>query len=144
AGGASLLLRRRCSTSNRLPGTDSDLGPTLTQLQTAPLGVLPRPPVASILGVEYFVGGIEPATEAVIDRAFSGLGGYSCLCGVHGLVTAQHRESLMDAMRDAWMNFPDGAPVAWLLRRGGYASVRRGAGPERMARLARARAGVRG
>jgi N-acetylglucosaminyldiphosphoundecaprenol N-acetyl-beta-D-mannosaminyltransferase len=87
------------------------------------------------LGVEYFIGGIEPATEAVIDRAFSGLGGYSCLCGVHGIVTAQHRESLMDAMHDAWMNFPDGAPVAWLLRRVGYGSARRVAGPDLMPRV---------
>lgn len=88
-----------------------------------------------VLGVDYFVGDINDATQVVVERALSGAGGYSCLCGVHGIVTAQHRASLMSAMGHAWLNFPDGAPVAWLMRRLGNGSARRVAGPDLMPRV---------
>ena len=92
-------------------------------------------PLADILGVEYYVGDLGSATELVVSRALSGRAGFSCLCGVHGVITAQHRESLMRAMRDAWVNFPDGAPVAWLLRRVGHPGAHRVAGPDLMPRV---------
>jgi N-acetylglucosaminyldiphosphoundecaprenol N-acetyl-beta-D-mannosaminyltransferase len=91
--------------------------------------------LARVMGVEYFVGDIELATQIVVDRAMSRQGGFSCLCGVHGIVTAQHREPLMHAMADAWLNFPDGAPVAWLMRRTGHGRARRVAGPDLMPRV---------
>jgi N-acetylglucosaminyldiphosphoundecaprenol N-acetyl-beta-D-mannosaminyltransferase len=86
----------------------------------------------SVLGVEYFVGDPAAATELVLERAGSGLGGFSCLAGVHGIVHAQHSPDLMAALSAAWMNFPDGAPVAWLLRRNGWRTSRRVAGPDLM------------
>lgn len=92
-------------------------------------------PLADILGVEYYVGDLGSATALVVRRALSGRAGFSCLCGVHGIITAQHRESLMLAMRDAWVNFPDGAPVAWLLRRVGHPAAHRVAGPDLMPRV---------
>jgi N-acetylglucosaminyldiphosphoundecaprenol N-acetyl-beta-D-mannosaminyltransferase len=85
-----------------------------------------------VLGVEYFVGDVAAAGSAVLRRVESGLGGYSCLCGVHGIVTAQHSESMMRALEGAWLNFPDGAPVAWLMRRHGARDARRVAGPDLM------------
>jgi N-acetylglucosaminyldiphosphoundecaprenol N-acetyl-beta-D-mannosaminyltransferase len=85
-----------------------------------------------VLGVEYFVGDVAAAGSAVLRRVESGLGGYSCLCGVHGIVTAQHSESMMRALEGAWLNFPDGAPVAWLMRRHGAGDARRVAGPDLM------------
>jgi N-acetylglucosaminyldiphosphoundecaprenol N-acetyl-beta-D-mannosaminyltransferase len=88
-----------------------------------------------VLGVEYFVGDLESATATVLERVGSGRGGYSCLCGVHGIVTAQHSDSLMDALHGAWLNFPDGAPVAWLMRRMGAGRARRVAGPDLMPRV---------
>jgi N-acetylglucosaminyldiphosphoundecaprenol N-acetyl-beta-D-mannosaminyltransferase len=95
-------------------------------------------PIARVLGVEYFVGDLERATQIVLRRALSGRGGFSCLCGVHGIVTAQHREPLLQAMDDAWLNFPDGAPVAWVMRRTGHAGARRVAGPDLMPRVVEA------
>lgn len=99
----------------------------------------------TVLGVEYFVGDVPAATAAVLRRVETGLGGYSCLCGVHGIVTAQHSESMMRALDGAWLNFPDGAPVAWLMRRHGAASAHRVAGPDLMPRVIEAgqEAGVR-
>jgi N-acetylglucosaminyldiphosphoundecaprenol N-acetyl-beta-D-mannosaminyltransferase len=89
----------------------------------------------TVLGVEYFVGDVPAATQTVLRRVESGLGGYSCLCGVHGIVTAQHSETMMAALEGAWLNFPDGAPVAWLMRRHGAGSARRIAGPDLMPRV---------
>jgi N-acetylglucosaminyldiphosphoundecaprenol N-acetyl-beta-D-mannosaminyltransferase len=99
----------------------------------------------TVLGVEYFAGDVPTATAAVLRRVESGLGGYSCLCGVHGIITAQHSESMMSALDAAWLNFPDGAPVAWLMRRHGAGTARRVAGPDLMPRVIEAgqEAGVR-
>ncbi len=88
-----------------------------------------------MLGVDYFIGDLGSATATVLERVRSSRGGYSCLCGVHGIVTAQHSESLMEALHDAWLNFPDGAPVAWLMRRLGAEGARRVAGPDLMPRV---------
>ncbi len=85
-----------------------------------------------MLGVEYFIGDLRSASQLVLDRAHSGAGGYSCLCGVHGIVAAQHSDTMMESLDDAWMNFPDGAPVAWLMRRFGARGARRIAGPDLM------------
>jgi N-acetylglucosaminyldiphosphoundecaprenol N-acetyl-beta-D-mannosaminyltransferase len=85
-----------------------------------------------VLGVEYYIGDLRSATTLVLDRARSGAGGYSCLCGVHGIVTAQHSETMMESLHEAWLNFPDGAPVAWLMRRFGARRARRIAGPDLM------------
>lgn len=89
----------------------------------------------TVLGVEYFVGDVRSATVAVLDRARNGGGGYSCLCGVHGIVTAQHSDTMRRALDGAWLNFPDGAPVAWLMRRFGARGARRVAGPDLMPRV---------
>jgi N-acetylglucosaminyldiphosphoundecaprenol N-acetyl-beta-D-mannosaminyltransferase len=88
--------------------------------------------VCTVLGVEYFVGDLRSAAARVLRRIESGQGGYSCLCGVHGIITAQHSDTMMTALRGAWLNFPDGAPVAWLMRRVGERHARRIAGPDLM------------
>ena len=48
-----------------------------------------------MLGVEYFIGDLDSATATVLERVRGGRGGYACLCGVHGIVTAQHSDALM-------------------------------------------------
>jgi N-acetylglucosaminyldiphosphoundecaprenol N-acetyl-beta-D-mannosaminyltransferase len=93
---------------------------------------VPRTRTCAVLGVEYYIGDLRSATAVVLDRARSGLGGYSCLCGVHGIIEAQHNPGMMAALDRAWLNFPDGAPVAWLMRRFGAHSAHRVAGPDLM------------
>jgi len=54
------------------------------------------------------------------------------LCNVHVLTTAQRDLDLRAALERAWAVFPDGAPVAWLLRRSGAPNAGRIAGMELM------------
>ena len=84
------------------------------------------------MGTELYAGDLEGAAAAVIERALSGEGGYASLTGVHGLTLAQRDPGLRHALDEAWMNFPDGAPVAWRQRRNGTAGAKRIAGPDLM------------
>lgn len=84
-----------------------------------------------VLGVDCFVGNLELAAQAIVDRALDGRGGYCCCCNVHVLTLAQRNPLVRNALREAWAVFPDGAPIAWLQRRRGAVAVRV-AGPDLM------------
>ena len=85
-----------------------------------------------MLGAAYFVGDLEHAAACVIGRARAREGGFICVSGVHGIITAQHRPALMAALEASWLNLPDGFPVAWLMRHTGTPAARRVAGPDLM------------
>ncbi len=91
--------------------------------------------IAPALGVDCFAGDLDIAAAAVVERALSGDGGYACLGNVHSLVSGVHDPALRRALDDAWAVFPDGAPIAWLQRRGGVGSAARVGGPDLMARV---------
>ena len=55
-----------------------------------------------------------------------------CMCNVHSVVTASKDPEFMRVIEAADMAAPDGAPVAWMLRRLGAAAQTRVAGPELM------------
>jgi len=55
-----------------------------------------------------------------------------CICNVHMTVTAGHDKELAEVLDGADMVTPDGAPVAWAMRRAGYASQQRINGPDLM------------
>jgi N-acetylglucosaminyldiphosphoundecaprenol N-acetyl-beta-D-mannosaminyltransferase len=55
-----------------------------------------------------------------------------CTCNVHSLVTARRNGGHADALRSADLITPDGAPVAWLLRRLGNRLQERISGPDLM------------
>lgn len=57
---------------------------------------------------------------------------YVCICNVHSVVTARQDPAFADVVREADMATPDGAPVAWLMRRLGMASQERINGPDLM------------
>lgn len=92
-------------------------------------------PRCDVLGFPCFVGGLDAAAQAVLDRADSSDGGYACLGNAHVLVTALHDDRLRRALKDAWAVFPDGAPVAWMQRRHGAQAAERVAGPDLMPRV---------
>jgi N-acetylglucosaminyldiphosphoundecaprenol N-acetyl-beta-D-mannosaminyltransferase len=98
-----------------------------------------------ILGFSYYAGDIAGAAQVVIDRALSGAGGYGCLTGVHGVTTARRDAAHYAALKGAWLNFPDGAPIAWRQRMAGSRSARRVGGPDLMPEVISAgqRRGVR-
>jgi N-acetylglucosaminyldiphosphoundecaprenol N-acetyl-beta-D-mannosaminyltransferase len=87
---------------------------------------------ARVLDVDCFVGDLDSAAAAVIQRAASREGGVACLANAHVFVTARRNQNLMSVLRSSWAVFPDGAPVAWLLRRSGFPSAERVAGPDLM------------
>lgn len=55
-----------------------------------------------------------------------------CICNVHMTVTAEHDKELSEVLEGAEMVTPDGAPVAWAMRRAGYATQQRINGPDLM------------
>jgi N-acetylglucosaminyldiphosphoundecaprenol N-acetyl-beta-D-mannosaminyltransferase len=85
-----------------------------------------------VLDVDCFVGDVDRAVEAVIQRTESGRGGYACLANAHVMATAGRNASVRGALDSAWVVFPDGAPIAWLQRRTGADAARRVAGADLM------------
>ncbi len=57
---------------------------------------------------------------------------YVCACNVHSVVTAQRDEHLAASLRGADLVVPDGAPVAWLMRKTGVDAQQRVSGPDLM------------
>ncbi len=55
-----------------------------------------------------------------------------CLCNVHSCVTAYDNKLLSRALASSDMVLPDGAPIAWVMRRKEYKKQRRVAGPDLM------------
>ncbi len=57
---------------------------------------------------------------------------YVCICNVHSVVTAGQDVAFGRVVKEADMATPDGAPVAWMLRKLGYANQQRINGPDLM------------
>ena len=58
---------------------------------------------------------------------------YVCICNVHSVVTARQDAEFASILQNADMATPDGAPVAWLMRRMGTIGQARINGPDLMA-----------
>lgn len=57
---------------------------------------------------------------------------YVCICNVHSVITAGQDKTFGRMVSEADMVTPDGAPVAWMLRKLGYADQQRINGPDLM------------
>lgn len=57
---------------------------------------------------------------------------YVCICNAHSVVTAAQDPRFMQVIAQADMATPDGAPVAWMLRRQGIDGQQRVSGPDLM------------
>lgn len=57
---------------------------------------------------------------------------YVCMCNVHSIVTAQREPAFRAVINAADLALPDGAPIAWCLRRRGFPGQRRISGPDLM------------
>ena len=60
---------------------------------------------------------------------------YVAICNVHSVVTASRDKAFRDVLAASDMATPDGAPVAWMLRRRGFAGQPRVNGPDLMEKL---------
>jgi len=83
----------------------------------------------------FFAGDLDRACEEIIGRVHKGAGGYVCQANVHVVVTSWHDRRVHAALEDASMVFPDGAPIAWIMRTSGAREAQRIAGADLMARL---------
>jgi N-acetylglucosaminyldiphosphoundecaprenol N-acetyl-beta-D-mannosaminyltransferase len=57
---------------------------------------------------------------------------YVCICNAHSVVSAKHDAAFGRVVADADMATPDGAPVAWMIRKLGFKSQQRINGPDLM------------
>ena len=84
--------------------------------------------IGAPIDVVYWGG----AVATLLRWAAAGESRYVCACNVHSVVTAQSDERLAASVRGADMVLPDGAPVAWLMRKSGYTAQQRVSGPDLM------------
>lgn len=89
----------------------------------------------AVLGI--FIDALDwEATLARIEGWASSLESrYVSICNVHSVVTANRDPYFRQVLIDSDMATPDGAPVAWMLRRAGFAGQPRVNGPDLMEKL---------
>jgi N-acetylglucosaminyldiphosphoundecaprenol N-acetyl-beta-D-mannosaminyltransferase len=88
--------------------------------------------VRSVLGVEVDSISWPRAIGRILSWGDAYESRIVCLCNVHSLVTARNDPAHKNALRRADMVAPDGAPVAWMLRRLGAGKQERISGPDLM------------
>jgi len=91
-----------------------------------------REPAAQVLGSRIDALGWRETLAALARWAANGESRYVCISNVHMVVTARQDAGLAEAMRQADMATPDGAPIAWMLRRLGFPDQPRISGTELM------------
>lgn len=85
-----------------------------------------------VLGVPVDVVDAAEAVARIAGWAAARESRYVCACNAHAAVSATRAPALQHALRRADLVLPDGAPVAWMLRRLGAAAQRRLSGPDLM------------
>lgn len=74
----------------------------------------------------------DDALNRLLDWARVRESRYVTICNVHVVVSASRDAAYRDIINGSDMATPDGAPVAWMLRRQGFASQPRISGPDLM------------
>lgn len=90
-----------------------------------------------VLGAPIDVISMEAAAARILAWAKAHESRYVTICNAHVVVTAGQDKSYLDVIAASDMATPDGAPVAWVLRKSGYGSQRRVCGPDLMWLLCR-------
>jgi N-acetylglucosaminyldiphosphoundecaprenol N-acetyl-beta-D-mannosaminyltransferase len=90
---------------------------------------------ANVLGTYVDAAGWDECLERITRWAVAHESRCVCACNVHTVVTAQQDPSFARTITGADLVAPDGAPIAWCLRRLGYREQERIPGPDLMARL---------
>jgi N-acetylglucosaminyldiphosphoundecaprenol N-acetyl-beta-D-mannosaminyltransferase len=86
----------------------------------------------SLLGTRINCLSWEQAIGRIVRWAEAGQSRMVCLCNVHVVISARHDHALRQALQLADMAAPDGAPLAWLMRKTGWPEQQRISGPELM------------
>jgi N-acetylglucosaminyldiphosphoundecaprenol N-acetyl-beta-D-mannosaminyltransferase len=103
----------------------------MTQLQPYTENVMPRKGEAVL---EAFIDALtwDEALGRITQWAAARESRYVCICNVHSVVTTTSDVEFKIAVNNADMATPDGAPVAWALRRLGHPGQERINGPDLM------------
>lgn len=87
---------------------------------------------ARVLGAFIHALNWEQALGALSQWAMAKESRYVCITNVHSVVTAAQDDSFARVVEAADLTTPDGAPVAWMLRKLGFAGQQRINGPDLM------------
>jgi N-acetylglucosaminyldiphosphoundecaprenol N-acetyl-beta-D-mannosaminyltransferase len=90
-------------------------------------------PVCNVLGVGISAIDLDRAVATVSGWIERREQNYVCVTGVHGVMESQRSPDLKRIHNDAGMVTPDGMPMVWLSRWGGFSHVSRVYGPDLMA-----------
>jgi N-acetylglucosaminyldiphosphoundecaprenol N-acetyl-beta-D-mannosaminyltransferase len=85
-----------------------------------------------VLGVSIDAVSWQGALDRLAGWAQARASRYVTICNVHVVVTASRDAAYRSIIDDADMATPDGAPVAWMLRRQGFVNQARINGPDLM------------
>lgn len=88
--------------------------------------------VESVVSANIDVLDWDDAVSTISDWAKVNASKYICICNSHSVVTANQDPLFQRVVNEADLATPDGAPVAWMLRRLGYPSQQRINGPDLM------------
>lgn len=75
---------------------------------------------------------LDEAVQRIARWSAARLSRYVCICNAHSVVTARQDTAFRRAVAEADMATPDGAPVAWMLKRQGARAQARISGPDLM------------
>lgn len=92
--------------------------------------------VGSVLGARIDALGWDAALDRLLGWAQRRESRYVAICNAHVVVSASRDADYREVINGADMATPDGAPVAWMLRRQGFAGQPRINGPDLMWALA--------
>ena len=101
-------------------------------MNPTPLSHAPARKTALVLGAPIDVITAAQAVARIAQWATARESRVVCICNAHSVVTAAQDSRFMGVIQRADMATPDGAPVAWMLRRQGAAGQPRVSGPDLM------------
>jgi N-acetylglucosaminyldiphosphoundecaprenol N-acetyl-beta-D-mannosaminyltransferase len=90
---------------------------------------------AELLGISVNALSWEQAVSNIIKWTQKRQSRVVCACNVHSLISAKADPALKLALSSADMRTPDGAPLAWLMRKIGWPDQQRINGPDLMWKL---------
>ncbi len=92
------------------------------------------PGSARVLGVRIHATTWDTTLLTISGWAAARASRYVCICNVHSVVTAAGDAAFARVVAEADLATPDGAPIAWMLRRLGHPGQQRINGPDLMTR----------
>jgi N-acetylglucosaminyldiphosphoundecaprenol N-acetyl-beta-D-mannosaminyltransferase len=92
-------------------------------------------PRADLLGTGISAINMQEAVRLIESRLASGVKGYVCVTGVHGIMEAQRDPEFRRVLNKSFLTTPDGMPTVWVGRLQGHLNMGRVYGPDLMLEL---------